>query len=76
LVVSVGVKVTLRLCPCPGSKTVPAGGVQVNVPATEAVAPSGSVPRSVPEMISEELAQVIVGFACKTLIRTLAVAWL
>jgi hypothetical protein len=57
------VKRTERTCPGPEGKIVPAAGVYVKVPGTDAMASSCAGPRGVPEVMSAGSAQVIVGVA-------------
>ena len=57
---SLGVKVTVRVCLGPAFSTVPAAGVYAKVPGTEAVASSCAAPSGVPATMSVGLAQMTV----------------
>ena len=50
----------------PASKTVPAGGLYVKVPGTEAVAPSWAAPSRVPNVIGAGVGHKTVGVAWRT----------
>src|SRR5262245_59145347 len=71
---SVGVKVADNVWPAPAFSTVPAIGLQTNVPGVFAVAFSCVAPSAVPKVMSAGVAHVITGVAFTTLIVTVLVA--
>ena len=71
---SVGVKLTERVWSLPACNTVPAAGVYVSMPGTDAVASSCVTERAVPKTIPAGLDQVIVGVALVTVKLPVALA--
>ena len=72
-VVSVGVKVTVRVCG-PAPSTVPAAGVKLNVPGTDDVASSCVALSAVPYVIAAGAGHVMVAILWLTVIDDVAVA--
>src|SRR5579863_9546531 len=58
---SLGVNVTESVWPLPGSRTVPAGGLYTNVPATLAEALSWPAPSALPNEMAAGLAHAMAG---------------